>query len=284
MKLFNRDSYGGIDSPTPMLFVVIVAVMVGIFLFFSSWFTVSPGERAFVVTFGHIGSEVYDSGFHLKNPLADTVKMNVQTSKIETVATAASKDLQNVTAKIAVNWNIVPSAVREIRQVYGTSDDVDLRLLQPSIQDSIKATTALFTAEELITKRATVSEIILKHLKEKTDKKGVEVTGINIIDFNFSESFNHAIEAKVTAEQQAQQAKNNLAKIDFEGQQKVVTAEAEKKAIIAKAQGEAEAIKIQAAAIQVQGGSDYIELKRIEKWKGEVPTMITNGTPILNIK
>lgn len=84
----------------------------------------------------------------------------------------------------------------------------------------------------------------------KIVKSGIEITGINIINFDFSKSFNDAIELKVTAEQQAQQAKNNLARIEFEGKQKVVTANAERDASIAKAQGTAEAIKIQADAIK----------------------------------
>lgn len=140
--MFNRDSYGDISSPAPAFFITIVVIVVGLFLFFSSFFTVSPGERAFVVTFGSIGNDVYDSGFHFKNPLGNTVKINVQTQKHETETAAASKDLQNVTAKVAVNWNVIPSAVREIKKIYGDTDNIELRLLQPSIQDAIKATTA----------------------------------------------------------------------------------------------------------------------------------------------
>jgi prohibitin 2 len=131
-----------------------------------------------------------------------------------------------------------------------------------------------------------VSEGILKNLRLKIVKSGIEITGINIINFDFSKSFNDAIELKVTAEQQAQQAKNNLARIEFEGKQKVVTANAERDASIAKAQGTAEAIKIQADAIKANGGAEYIELRKIEAWEkggSQVPQIVTSGTPLINI-
>jgi len=257
-----------------------------IIMFFSSWFTVAPWERAFVVTFGSIWNEVYDSWFHFKNPLADRVTMNVQTKKVEIIATAASKDLQNVTAKVAVNYNIIPSAVREIKKTFWDEDTIELRLIQPSVQDSIKAATAMFTAEELITKRLAVSDNIVKNIKDKVQKQWIQISSVNIMDFNFSESFNQAIESKVTAEQEAQRAKNNLARIEFEGRQLVVQATAQKEAAIAKAQAEAESIRIQSEAIQKNWGQEYVELKRIEKWDGKLPTqMIPNSTvPFLNVK
>jgi len=286
MKLFNRNSYGDPISPTINLFLVIILWIFWIILFFSSWFTVSPWERAFVVMFWHIWNEVYDSWFHLKNPLWDTVKINVQSQKHETVATAASKDLQDVTTNVSVNWNVIPLSVRNIKIVYGDADNLEMRLLQPSIQDSIKASTSLFTAEELITKRDEVSSIILKNLKDKVITSWIEITWINITEFKFSPSFSDSIELKVKAWQDAQRAKADLVRIEFEGKQKVVTANAERDAAIAKAQWTAEAIKIQAEAIKANWWSEYIELRKIEaweKWGSQVPQIITNWSSLINI-
>lgn len=259
--------------------------IVWLFLFFSSWFTVSPWERAFVVTFWQIWNDVYDSWFHFKNPLADTVKVNVQTKKIEASASAASKDLQNVSAKVAVNYNIIPSAVRDIKKNYWDEDTVELRLIQPSIQDSIKSSTAQFTAEELVTKRPQVSELIFNNLKDKVNKQWIQISSINIMDFNFSESFNQAIEAKVTAQQEAEKAKNNLARIKYEWEQAIVTAEAQAKARVAQATAEAEAVRITTQAIENNWWANYVQLKAIEKWNWALPTqMLPNQTvPFLNI-
>jgi uncharacterized membrane protein YqiK len=55
--------------------------------------------------------------------------------------------------------------------------------------------------------------------------------------------------------------KNKLERIKFEAQQKIEQSKAE-----------AETIKIQANAIREQGGAEYIQLKWIEKWNGQLPT------------
>jgi prohibitin 2 len=265
--------------------VWVIAGLVALFLFLGSFFTVQPGERAFTVTFGQIGDEVYENGFHFKKPfVSSVVKMDVQTQKIEVDASAASKDLQTVATKVAVNWSIQPSAVRDVYKNIGDEDALAQRLLQPAIQESIKWATAQFSAEELITKRSQVSDLITKNLQDNLLKNGINITGINILNFDFSDSFDKAIEAKVQAEQEALTAKNQLSRIEYEGKQKASTAEYEKQASISKAQGEAESIRIQTEAIEKAGWAAYIELKRIEKWDGVLPTMITNGTPLLNIK
>lgn len=142
--------------------------------------------------------------------------MDIQTQKIEVDATAASRDLQNVATKVAVNWAIQPAAVRDVYQAIGDEDALSTRLLQPAIQESIKGATAQFSAEELVTKRAQVSELITKNLSERLIKNGINISDINILNFDFSESFDKAIEAKVQAEQEALTAKNQLARIEFE--------------------------------------------------------------------
>jgi regulator of protease activity HflC (stomatin/prohibitin superfamily) len=104
---------------------------------------------------------------------------------------------------------------------------------------------------------------------------GIVVDQVNITNFDFSQSFNAAIEAKVTAEQSALAAKNKLEQVKFEAEQRVT-----------QAKGEAEAIKIQAAAIQAQGGQEYVSLKWVEKWNGALPTtQLGNSgfTPLISI-
>ena len=66
-------------------------------------------------------------------------------------------------------------------------------------------------------------------------------------------------------------SKNTLQRIEVEANSR-----------IAQARGEAEAIRIQASAIQNQGGAEYVELKKIEKWDGKLPTVVTGeSSPIL---
>ena len=189
------------------------------------------------------------------------------------MAEAASKDLQNVAAVIALNYNLMPDKVNVLWKEIGSQ--YKERIIDPAIQEAVKAVTAKYTAEELVTKRSEVRDLIKTTLRERLVKEYVLVSEVSIVNFDFSQSFNQAIESKVTAEQNALAAKNKLEQVKFEKDQR-----------IAQAQGEAEAIRIQAQAITQQGGENYVNLKAVEKWDGKLPTqMIPNATlPFLNLK
>lgn len=236
------------------------------------WFTVSPGERAFTMTLGSISSGILGEWFHTKMPwVEDVIIMDVRVIKAQEEAKAASKDLQNVDVTVAVNYSLEPGQVIEIYKKFGTSKEVIDRIIAPSIQEVVKATTAKYTAEELITKRNEVSTVLQKSLMDKIAPHGIKISDVNIMNFQYSEQFNNSIEAKVKAEQDALTSKNTLEKIKYDVAQRVAQAEGEAKASIAKAQAEAQSIRIQSEAIKAQGGSEYLELKRIEKWNGVYP-------------
>ena len=185
---------------------------------------------------------------------------------------AASKDLQTVRTVIALNYHLQADKVGEIWRIL--KDEYKERVIDPAIQESVKAATANYTAEELITKRPLVKESIKTVLAERLLKEYIIVDEVSIVEFDFSQQFNSAIESKVTAEQQALAARNKLEQVKYEKEQRIT-----------QAQGEAEAIRIQAQTITQQGGQDYVQLKAIEKWKGEVPTyMMGNSVPFINLK
>ena len=135
----------------------------------------------------------------------------------------------------------------------------------------MKHATSKYTATESITKRSEVSDLIVKNLSEKLNKRWLNINQVDILDFNFSKTFNDAIEAKVTAEQEALKAKANLERVKFEAQQE-----------IEKAKAEAEKIKIQAEAITKEGWQEYVKLQLIQKLDGKLPTTaLSDGTDIL---
>lgn len=252
---------------------------------FSSFFTVDPGEVAFITRFGSIESELYTEWLHFKSPFTESVvKMDTKTQNIVVDASAASKDLQNVATKVAINCSINPNAAKEIYKSVWDEAALAINVVQPAIQEAIKSATAKFTAEELITKRDQIAQTVTDNLKNKLNNRGINVQNVNIVNFQFSPSFDAAIEDKVKAEQEALTAKNQLAQIQYEWEQAVTKAKAGKEAKILAAEAEAEAIKIQTEAIKANGGEEYVELKRIDKWDGKYPTTITNWTPLLNIK
>lgn len=220
---------------------------------------IDAGSSGVLVRFGKVSDTILPEGFHLINPLDNVVQLSIQTQRYEATSSAASKDLQSVSAEIVVNGHLDPDNVNQLYQDIGIN--YESKIVDPAIQESVKAATAQFTAEELITKRQAVGDMILKTLSERLSKSYIIVESVSIVDFSFSEAFNQAIEAKVTAEQNALAAKNKLEQIKYEAEQRV-----------AQAQGEAEAIRIQAESISAQGGDAYVTLQWIEQWDGVLPT------------
>jgi regulator of protease activity HflC (stomatin/prohibitin superfamily) len=188
--------------------------------------------------------------------------------KDEVPASASSKDLQVVTSSIALNYHLDPLAVNKIWQEVGK--DYNNRIIAPSIQEAVKATTAKFTAEELIIKREEVKEQIKENLYNRLSENHIIVDELNITSFDFSEAFNEAIEAKVTAEQLKLKAERDLERIKIEADQKV-----------AEAVGKATAIRIEAQALSAN--PKIVELRWIEKWNGETPEYWGGATPFMGI-
>ncbi len=246
-----------------------LVVLIGLWGIFGS---VSAGYVGVETRFGKVVGTV-QPGLYVKEPFIEHItSMDVQTQKDQADATAASNDLQSVTATVAVNYHVEPQDASTIYNNIG-ADYAD-RVISPAIQESVKSVTANYTAEQLITQREKVREDILALLTTKLQNYGVQTDSLNIVNFAFSDQFNQAIEAKVTAQQNALAAQNKLAQVQYEAQQTVATAKAQ-----------AEAIQIQAQAINSQGGADYVQLQAIKEWDGHLPTQMIPGEtlPFINV-
>ena len=252
---------------------VIFVVAVGAFSILNPMVRITAGQRGVVLKWGAVSDRVLDEGIHWLMPIRDGVeKLDVKVQKEEKGATASSKDLQTVTSKVAINYHLDAKKVNKLWQEVGK--DYSNRVIAPAIEEFVKKITAKYTAEQLITKREDVKSDLKKEITINLLKNNIIVDDIFITDFQFSAKFNQAIEAKVTAEQRALEAKNKLEQVKYEASQRV-----------AKATADAEAIRIQAQAITQQGGKDYVQLKAIEKWDGKLPAqMIPNATvPFVNL-
>lgn len=262
---YTKTTDSGTETNMPKLIGHIILGIAVLVLMLGSWTVIKPAEEGVVIRLGNIDRQMA-SGFHWKIPLLEkVVHMDVSTKKIEVQASAASKDLQVVTTNLAVQYELNEVSVSKIYTEY-QKNNIQSRVIDPAIQDAVKASTALFNADELITKRAEVKDNIFSLLNERLASEGVILKNVDIVNFDFSESFNKAIEEKVTAEQNAAREENKLKQVEFEAQQR-----------IEQARGEAEAIKIQAQAINSQGGKDYVNLQWIDAWKAggaKVPTTI----------
>jgi regulator of protease activity HflC (stomatin/prohibitin superfamily) len=254
-------------------FVVAVVLVFSTVTLFLSIELISAGHRGVVLTWGAVSDRIMDEGLNWKTPYVQSVKeMSVQTERVSVDASASSKDLQVVSTRVTLNYQLQPAFVNDIYQRY--RKDYSERVMMPTILEFVKKTTAKFTAEELITKRQEVKADLQGSIFASLEKSHITSKDIFITDFNFSDSFNQAIEAKVEAEQLALKAKNDLERKKFEAQQ-----------IIVKEEANARAIEIKAQAITQEGGVEYVALMAVEKWNGVLPTqMIPGGSvPFINV-
>jgi regulator of protease activity HflC (stomatin/prohibitin superfamily) len=257
--------------PIPMRLPLLgFAGIVLLAIIWSCFFTVRSGERALVFRFGQVQTVVSD-GLHFKLPFIEDYKIvDVRTQKAHSPANAGTRDLQTVTSEVALNYHLQAESLADTYSRIGL--DVENKVIDPRIQEIVKAVVAKFSAEELLTKREDVKNEIATGLRTSLLAYNIAVEDIQITNFSFSHSFDAAIEAKQTAEQQALKAKNDLDRIKVEAQQKIAMAEAE-----------ARTIQIQAQAIKEQGGAEYVQLKAIEKWDGKLPQVSGGNTPFINL-
>lgn len=249
------------------LLVIIVAILV-VFLFLRPWVQVGAGERGVVLNFGAVQDRVLNEGLHFRMPIRQQVAiMDVKVQKAVTDATSASADLQDVTSSVALNYHVVPDKANVVYQTLGV--EFKERIIDPAIQEVMKAVSARYSAEELITKRAAVSEAMRANLAERLLPNNIAVDAVSIVAFSFSRIFTEAIESKQTAEQLALKAERDLDRIKIEAEQK-----------IAAARAEAESLRLQRANISL----DLIELRKIEanlkaieKWNGILPQVTGGG-------
>jgi len=245
--------------------------MVLLLLSLGSCGTVNYGERGVLLRFGAVTGNVKNEGLYFKIPFIDHVEiLDIKTQKSEVDADASTKDLQMVTSKVALNYHINPSGIDQFFQKYG--NNFEPNVLDPGLQEILKAVTARYTAEEVITKREQVREDTNALLRERFLPQGMVIDGLNIVNFHFSKVFNDAIEAKVTAEQNALAAKNKLEQVKFEAQQ-----------MVEAANGKAKAIQVEASAIA--NNPLVLQLRALEKWNGILPQYVGSGSiPFIQIK
>src|SRR5918995_678552 len=243
-------------GPSRPLLRIVVPIIIGIIVISiiaaSSVRTVDAGNRGVLVQFGNVDtSKSLDEGLHFVVPFRDNVvQMEVRTQKIVESTTSASKDLQDVSTQVALNYHLNPDKAQVVYQQLGF--DYPNRVITPAIQESVKQVTARFNAEELITKRETVKNQITDQITARLAAYNIVVDAISITDFQFSQLFKQAVEAKVSAQQRALQAQNELRRIQIEAQAITIIDQ------------------------QLRNNPTYLEWLKATKWDGVLP-LVTGG-------
>ncbi|WP_052184895.1 prohibitin family protein [Methylotenera sp. N17] len=263
--------------PNVIKYVVLAIVVLVLLSWLNPFVVINAGHRGVITTFGKVNQTVLEEGLHFRIPIVQQVReINVQIQKAEGDGDAASRDLQQVHTKIALNYHLIPTRVAETFQLVGDLSSVGDRIIVPAVQEAFKATTAKYTAEELISKRPEVRDQISQFMKDRLLRHGIAIDEFSIVNFRFSESFNQAIEGKTTADQLKLKAERDLERIKVEAEQKIASAKAE-----------AESLRLQKQEIT----PDLLKLREIEnqrlaleKWNGQLPQVTGGSVPLINIK
>jgi prohibitin 2 len=262
---------------------------------------VPTGYRGVVTQFGKI-TGVEDEGLVVLPPWRKLAIFNIRAEEADIKdAEGSTSDTQPVKVSMTVRYSIGLDRVSEVYEKYSHDGNLS-SYVQTATAEVFKAITAKYSAPDLIGKRPNVSADISAALKTKLQLYGAQVINIDMTNFSFSPSYMAAINEKVTQEQLRLGAENKLKTVEAEQKQKVAIAEAEANAAKVTADGVAYAnltvAKAQADALRVQNAAlaqnkDVLELRRIEvekikaeKWNGALPTAIYAGAPIpfLNVK
>ena len=244
-----------------------IALAILFFLLFLNPLVIIPaGHRGVLLTWGAVSDRILPEGLNLRIPMMQTVeKVDVRIQKHEISANAASKDLQEITSVIALNFHVDPTTVNRIYQDIGVH--YDERIIEPAVQETVKSVTARYTAVELITTRHIVTEEIEQALRARLKPYFINVDQVSTKNFEFSAKFNAAIESKQEAEQLALKAQRDLERVRIEAEQQITTARAE-----------AESYRLRTTALSPL----LRDLEWIKKWNGQLPQVQAPGMPLIS--
>jgi len=261
----NVDSLKSTNKTNKDVYIAVQLTLVIIFLAILSKFfvIVNAGERGVLMQFGKVQEQILGEGLHVIVPTVYSVKkMSVRVQKQESSAEASSKDLQDVFTDVALNWHIIPDQANAIFQQIGDEKEVVARIINPAVEEVLKAVIAKYTAEEIITKRGEVKAAVDEFLTLRLLTYHIAVDDISLVHVHFSERFSDAVEAKQIAEQEAKRGEFLALK---------AVKEAEAKVNLAK--GEAEVQRL----LRDNLTPELLERQAIEKWDGKLPLIVGEG-------
>jgi SPFH domain, Band 7 family protein len=251
----NRDVYIAVKLTLLILLLTILSKFFAI---------VNAGERGVLMQFGKVQEQVLGEGIHLIVPIIYTVQnLSVRIQKQEISAEASSKDLQDVFTDVALNWHIIPDEANAIFQQIGDEKQVVDRMINPAVEEVLKAIMAKYTAEEIITRRGEVKGGVDDFLTKRLATYHIAVDDVSLVHVHFSERFSDAVEAKQIAEQEAKRGEFLALK---------AVKEAEAKVNLAK--GEAEVQRL----LRDNLTAELLSRQAIEKWNGKLPLIVGDGS------
>ncbi|PSN17883.1 primosomal protein [filamentous cyanobacterium CCP5] len=252
------------------LLVPLVLVAFTLLLGFNCFVVLNPGQAGVLSILGKARDGVLLEGIHFKPPFVSVVDIyDLTVQKFEVPAQSSTKDLQDLTARFAINFRLDPLVVVEIRRTQGTLANIVSKIIAPQTQESFKIAAARRTVEEAITKRNELKQDFDDALSQRLDKYGILILDTSVVDLDFSPEFAKAVEEKQIAEQRAKRA-------IYVAQEAEQTAQAD----INRAKGKAEAQRLLAETLKAQGGQLVLQKEAIQAWKeggSQMPKVLVMG-------
>ncbi len=232
--------------------IVLVAGIIAL----GSFYTVDTGEVAVISKFGKVSS-IESAGLHFKIPVIERKDLmeirektyyfgkifdNSSSEKNTKSLEISTKDMQSILIDLSVQASI--SNPEKLYKAFKMS--YEDRFVRPRVKEVVQSTIAKYTIEEFVSKRAEISLLINKGISEDLSKYGMTVSTVSIVNHDFSDDYEKAIEQKKVAEQAVEKARAEQEKLAVEGENKIKLAEyklREKKLL-------AEANKIEAASLK----------------------------------
>ena len=252
-----------------LLTPAILAVLL-LFIGFNSFVILNPGQAGVISILGKARDGVLLEGIHFRPPLVSAVDIyDLTVQKFEVPAQSSTKDLQDLTARFAINFRLDPIQVVEIRRKQGTLANIVSNIIAPQTQESFKIAAARRTVEEAITKRNELKQDFDDALSERLDKYGIIILDTSVVDLDFSPEFAKAVEEKQIAEQRSKRAV-------YVAQEAEQTAQAD----INRATGRAEAQRLLAETLKAEGGQLVLQKEAIQAWReggSQMPKVLVMG-------
>lgn len=255
--------------------VIIVALVIGLTLFFASTAIVPTGHIGVVTLYSKVQEKYLDAGFHIVKPFVEDVhSIDIRTQKYQGTVEGSAKDLQIVNVTMSINYQIKPEKASELYAKVGKN--YDDTILNPALQSGLKAAIAKFTAEEMITKRSEVANAITEELNSRLEEYFL-ITAVNLENIGFTDEFNKAVEAKTTNQQKAEAEKAQLEIIKVQNEQKINTAEAEAKVRELQSQSVTDK-SLEQLRLEIQR-------EMVSRWNGVLPQYVLgeNSNMLLDI-
>ena len=280
------------------LLILVVAVL-AVFAVVNSWYTIDQGDRGVLLTNGALSS-VVEPGLHFKLPFLQRVeKISLRQQVVKwgceyqnctnlPAMQAYSRDQQPADMRVTVNFHVPESEVGDVYTNYGSLESLADRVIARKAPQEIKTVFGQYDAVSVIQNRAKFNKDVSDAISKVTDGP-VIIDSVQVENINFSQAYEQAVEARMTAQVEVQKQEQNLqqerikadiAVTQAKGRADSVKAEADASAYKTKIEGEATAEAIKARAAALANNPLLVELTRAERWNGQLPTSMIPGSAI----